>query len=263
MRRYKRSYRKRGKSNKDKLIFILLFGIISPVVAITLGFFLVKYIIYPQFVNNDYKSSMITEEKSDEEQNKLDLNIFNIQTGSFNDLNNANAHKDSLNSKNIPAYVVKLDNYKVFSGTFLEKKDAEEFKQYLNQSIEETFLHENIIEGKKTFDGELKEEELKKITGLIESYNEFYISETSIWKKALISKNPKDIKAIMDKNDGKLAEIHVSLNIESEITKKINVILESRKKTTKELEKDNIISSYSNYTKTLIDYINIIRVKKE
>lgn len=262
MRRYRRSYRKKGRKPKDKLIFILLFGIISPVVAITLVFFLVQYIIYPQFINNDYKPSTVIEER-DKKKDESQLKIFNIQSGSFDDLSNANAFKDSLNAKQIPAYVVKLDNYKVFSGTFSQKKDAEEFKVYLEENIDETFLHENIIKENKNFNDEFKKEELKEINDLIDKYNEINLSETSTWKKALISKESKDIKNIINKNNEKLDEIHKSIKKESEIMKKMNLILDSRKKIAEELKKENIISSYSNYTKNLISYINIIRDKTD
>lgn len=266
MGRYKRRYSRR-QTNKDKLVFILLFGVISPIVSIVLGFFLVKYMIYPSIIsneNNPVENAKEVNEATGEEQNVSDgninsLSIFNIQTGSFNDLENAQALVESLKNKNVPAYVVKLDNYKVFSGTFFTKLDAEEFKQYLNQNIEEIFINENIVEGKNLSDGEVKNEDVKKISELINSFSEIYIEETTIWKKSLISMDSSKIKETMDGNNKILNDLYEQAGVENEIATKLKSILDSRKKISENMKKDNFLVNYSDYNKTLIEYINTIR----
>lgn len=261
MGRYKRRYRNK-RTVKDKLIYIFLFGIVSPIIAITLGFFLVKYIIYPGFIINQDNQQVITEDKTKEVENNANtLNIFNIQIGGFNELNNAKALKESVNNKGFAAYVVKLDNYKVFSGTFLSKEHAEEYKKHLDQNIEESFLHENTINIKTDFGEGLKKEDSKKILQLINKYNDIYIYETSIWEETLISKKSKDIKNIIQKNNDDLNEIYESIKVETEIMKNFKKILEARKKIASEINDKNILGKYSAYTKILVDYVNIIRTK--
>jgi len=261
MGRYNRRYRNK-RTVKDKLIYFFLFGIVSPIIAITLGFFLVKYVIYPGFIINQDNEQVITEDNTKEVKNNVNtLNIFNIQIGGFNELNNAKALKESVNNKGFTAYVVKLDNYKVFSGTFLSKEHAEEYKKHLDQNIEESFLHENTINIKTTFGDDLKKEDNKNILQLINKYNNIYISETSIWKETLMSKKSKDIKSIIQKNNDDLNEIYESINIENEIMNNFEKILEGRKKIASEINDENILDKYSNYTKILVDYVNIIRTK--
>ncbi|NBI05742.1 SPOR domain-containing protein [Senegalia massiliensis] len=261
MGRYKRRYRNK-RTVKDKLIYIFLFGIVSPIIAITLGSFLVKYIIYPGFfINQDTEQVIIEDNTKEVENNTNTLNIFNIQIGGFNDLNNAKALKESVNNKGLPAYVVKLDNYKVFSGTFLSKEHAEEYKKHLDQNIEESFLHENTINIKTTFGDDLKKEDNEKILQLINKCNDIYISETSIWKETLISKKSKDIKTRIQKNNDDLNEIYESIKVETQIMKNFKKTLESRKKIASEINDKNILENYSDYTKTLVGYINIIRTK--
>ncbi|MBS4537194.1 SPOR domain-containing protein [Clostridium sp. D2Q-11] len=268
MGRYKRKYRKR-QTSKDKLVFIVLFGIISPIVSIILGFFLVKYMIYPKFIsdnNNSVTNNSVLEQEGTEDTNSSNnqvninnLNIFSVQTGSFSDLDNAKSLVKSLNNKNIPGYIVKLDNYKVLSGTFLNQIDAEEYKQFLNQNIEEIFINENIIEGKSLINEEVEKEAVKKISELIDAYSKSYINETTLWKEALISKDQSKVKEMISKNNKLLADIHKEIESKNELISNLNIILDSRMKIQEELNKENLIAYYSDYNKTLIEYINIIR----
>lgn len=268
MGRYKRRYR-RKQSGKDKLIYIIIFGIISPIVSIILAFFLVKYMIYPNFISdiNDPSGDNELVEQQDEfsssEVHIKNLNIFNIQTGSFSDLENAKMLAESLNNKKIPAYVIKLDNYKVFSGTFFKKIDAEEYKQHLNQNIEEIFINENFIEGKVLIYEELLEEDVKKISEMIELYTESFINETSIWKEALISKDHSKIKEIIAQNNNEISDINKELKLENEILVDLDKILHSRTEIQENIKEDNLLTYYSDYNKILIEYINIIRENEE
>ncbi|MBS4535959.1 SPOR domain-containing protein [Clostridium sp. D2Q-14] len=268
MGRYKRKYIKR-KTKKDKLIYIIIFGIISPIVSIILAFFLVNYIVHPNFLSHTDDSTMNTQaleqehEFSNGEIGMEIINIFNIQTGSFTDLENAKTLVEKLNKKDIPAYIIKSDNYKVFSGTFFKKVDAEEYEQYLNQKIEKTFINENFIEGKVIIDEELIKEDVKKISELIELYNESFINETSVWKEVLISKKHSKIKEIISENNSKISDIHKELQSEYEILVKLNKIFESRKKIPDDIKEDNLLTYYSEYNKILIQYINIIKENEE
>lgn len=269
-RRYRNYYER--KKSRDKLLTILFFVIIAPIVSVLLGFMLVKYIIMPQFINSTnlneaqnqyYQLDDIENNESKDEMNKQNvkidnLNIYNIQTGSFSDIDNAKKSLNSLLTKGIPAYIVKLDNYKIFSGTFLDRTYAEEYSQYIKTKGVDVFINENLVEG-KTLNYEGENFDSNEIKDIAMKIKDSYKEESKLWKQTLISGNIKLVKNEIKTNNDELASDIQKANQDNEFIKDINVIIKERKDLLKNISEDNLLSSYSEYNKNLINYINIIR----
>lgn len=209
MRQKRTKSRKRVKSNK---IFIkLAFGLLLPVLSILIGYFGTKYFIAPKLIQSTYVENK-TENKGKELINKLvrknqektqeleqnssnadeqkvytfelpALSIFNIQVGSFSDINYAQNQVDELDEKGFKGHIIESNGYKVIAMSFLKRDDAEKFRDQIKNNYSDAFISpinlpvRNIKYGEKGKEySSVAADEIKELIDFYQSFSDFIAS---------------------------------------------------------------------------------------
>ncbi len=210
MRRNRTKSRRGNTSNKA--LITIIFIILLPIVSISIGYFGVKYIIIPKFFSQESYSenkeeiqdteqqlptednSIPTKEKdsieepqeASSEENTLKpyiveappLSIFSVQVGSFNDTNHAQVLVDELRTKGLDGHIIKSNNYKVITRSFLDRENAEKYKEVIKDQYSDAFIFAINIAKRSIPYGE-EDKNYGDVIGvemnkLISFYNEYY-----------------------------------------------------------------------------------------
>jgi len=292
--------RKKGKIKNDKVLGFVTLFVFAPIVAILIGGALVRYIILPQFSLNE-NIGVIKEQKSEvigditdgglitegdsensqdqnnegnsnvdeEKELKLEGNtLYNIQVGSLSTEENAQALIEELKQQSIAAYIVKTDNYKVYTGTYFTKEEAEVYITEIREKYKDAFISNVLVEGKKVKYLAADEAKAEVITSLIETLSNSYAEETSLWSNALAKGDAKFLIEVMDNNTNNISSLMGKMkgNINSkEILGIFNVLeveVATRKNIISQLELNDtgkITELYRDFNKSLFNFINVIR----
>ncbi|MTI66714.1 MAG: SPOR domain-containing protein [Firmicutes bacterium] len=272
-----------GYKKRDKLIKFLTFFVIAPAIGIIFGIGLVNYVILPRF-NSDVNKNIgeIKEELGKEtitdntvgkkEENNVkkelkikDINIYNIQVGSFSELENAKNFLNKVKQSGFNGYILKMENYKLFIGSFLDRKKADTFIDSIDISFEDAFVNENCILGNKIEYQREDNKTIEELKMLLETFKNSYDKETELWIKALTQKDVEPLKNEIIKNN---SEIEKKINkLDNKFkTKDIITLMEGFKDN---LDKRNTILSniqkpidievYMEYNKMLLEYLKTIK----
>ncbi len=291
----RQTIRRRHKVKKDRLATFLAFFVMAPIISILIGLALVKYIILPRFlpvqnenateimqddmINSDVLLQQDVQEANTNQQNteksSVQINqtkaegitLYNIQVGNFSNIENAQTLANELIDKGLPGYIIKLDMYKVFVGTYSTRQEADKYLAKVKDVYSDAFINTfSIIERVISYN----EDELdsaKKIIELIYEVDGVYKSEMSMWGNAMITKEVSTLLETMTENTSRLETMleKLDLEINSEdlvkLSKNLKDHILQREKITKDL-KDNVKSlnqSYAEYYSNYFEYVNFTK----
>jgi len=287
---------KRHKVKKDRLFTILAFFVLAPIISVFLGFALVKYMILPRFLPVKEETSLQTlqedidnketefqqdiqnvdnSEQSTQDQNvqtkqsKLEgITLYNIQVGNFSSIENADNIVKELAANGMPGYVVELDSYKVFAGTYFNREEADEYLSKVKDIYSDAFVNTfTIIERVISYN----ENELNAANNLIETiyaFDKAYKEEVSLWSKAIKTKETKLLIDTITSNTNNLEKMVTKLDVELkseqliQIRDKLKNHIGQRKKVTEELKnnsEESLNKSYTDYYSNYFEYISFIK----
>ncbi|MGF7056518.1 SPOR domain-containing protein [Brassicibacter mesophilus] len=285
--------RKRHKVKKDRLFTILAFFVVAPIISVLLGFVLVKYMILPRFLpvqkeptsqiiqddisNSDdtnFQQNMQDEDNSEQstqnqniqlKQSKLEgITLYNIQAGNFSSVENAESLVKELATNGITGYIVKLDSYKVFTGTYFNREEADKYLSKVKNTYSDSFVNTfSIIERVISYN----EDELNFANNLIDTiyaFDDVYNEELSLWRKAVETKETKllvdSVASNSDNLEKMLQKIDVELKSEQLIQtrEKLKNHIAQRKKIIEDLKNNTeefIDKSYTDFYSNYFDYV--------
>ncbi|WP_069649205.1 SPOR domain-containing protein [Caloranaerobacter ferrireducens] len=285
-----RSSRRKRKSKKDKLLTIFVFFIIAPVISIAIGILIVQSIIMPHFedVNDTNLTSKIEDDLSNNESNenivkdidkqeindlkKLELTIegfdlYNIQLGSFSNVENAKALRKELREKGVDGYIVKISDYKVFYATFLNREICDEVLTSIRESYKDAFVNKITVDDFVIKYDSNEQETADMINEIIKTFKNAFDEETALWHYALVKKDLQEILKTIRENNDQISKL--LNNIDKDIENPdFNDVLDNIRMQVKEREqilqslinnKQNIQDSYDKYYKMLFDFIKIFK----
>ena len=281
----------RNKKNLGKWRNIIIFFIIAPIVAILITTGLFRYLILPYIVSDDNPDNINQDKqnneddspKSDKNNNqdnqdsditdptmtlRLDgMSLFNVQLGSFSSKENAESLVSQLKEKEINAYIVDSDSFKVFAGTFFSRREAEKYKDKLKNTYTDAFLKEFYIGGAVIEYLAVDQEYEDEIVDLIKTMENSYSQEAGLWTLAIKDYDIKELKektinnntvidtklkSIKGKVNSKSLENLIS-NLESQHTARqqlVNSLIDNNPK--------SIIDSYEQFNNILFNYMQTI-----
>ncbi|WP_026893768.1 SPOR domain-containing protein [Clostridiisalibacter paucivorans] len=254
--RLSRKNRKRY-SRRDKLVNFLLFFIIAPLVSVMIAFGLVKHVLLPNIdkeVDEKTEISEVKDESKSKDNDKevyefKDLVLYSIQTGSFDDIENGKLLVKEMNSKQIPGFILEVDNdYKVFAGTFLDREEAERYNVYVKGILKDSFINEKRVE--------IKSVRKEGLANIINTIKNSYEEETALLSEQLKDSQIKSLKVTIDNNNKKILEQLNNYKNDDEDRKSLNKFLQKRQSMIDNAEEDII----SEYYRVFYNYINIIKV---
>ncbi len=281
--------RNRNTKNLGKWRNVIIFFIIAPIVAILITIGLFRYLILPYIVSDDNPDNINQDKQNNEDDSgqgddnnndqdsditdpiitlRLDgMSLFNVQLGSFSSKENAQSLVNQLKEKDINAYVVDSDSFKVFAGTFFSRTEAERYKDKLKNTYKDAFLKEFYIGGAVIEYLAVDQEYEDEIVDLIKTMENSYSQEAGLWTVAI---NNYDIKELKEKTisnntviDTKLKSIKDKVNSKS--LENLISSLESqhiaRQQLVNRLSDNNtksIIDSYEQFNNILFNYMKTI-----
>ncbi len=284
MRQSRRNRRK--KYFKDKLINFIAFFIIAPIISVFLGIVIVKHIILPNMFNQNKVVTTLKSEKSIgindnstvEEGNDTtkgdrtlefnihEFNIYYVQVGNFVDINNAKALLNQMKQNEIYGYIIKLENYKVFAGTFFTRQDADKHLKYVKQYYNDSFVSSNYIKGKKIIYTHEEKNNIHSLVTFIDRINSVYNQESSIWINSIKESNIKHLSDNMQEHNKELRKELDNIkgrfksNDIVDFLNNIEKVLNRREKLLSTIDKNNFIQKYTIFNEILIEYINTIKM---
>jgi hypothetical protein len=284
--------KRKTQKKKEKLIAFLTFFIFAPIVAILIGSMIVKYTIYPLFTskdelsvvndnkntiensemygNDENKDNSSTDEENDiatEKTETLQLNInginlFNVQVGSFSNLENATELAAKMKEQGLGGYIVQTENYKVFAGSFYNREEAEKLLSNVKKLHKDAFIA-TIIINERTIDYYSNEQKYADVLiELSEIIKNAYGEETSLWLNALLEKDTELLVEVLKTNtnsiETKLLEIKNKASSDGlkSIVNDIDNLITKRKSIISSLEKStqNILDAYISFNESLFNY---------
>lgn len=283
---------RKTKIRKDKLGALLAFFVLAPAISIVFGIALVNYVIRPYF-DSDGGIEIISERNKGEENaqrdgdnetpvsnegnsNNIDREIkttaiqrnlntlYNIQVGNFTDAENAQALVNELNSKDIIAYVIKQDGYKVMAGTSFFRKDVDEHIPYIREEYLDAFVSTMSIADKKINYGAEDEVYIDSITEIIKSLNKAFEEEVTIWTKTARIKDGELLKEALNNNNNRIDNTIKELKGKTKsqeldgVITDVEGIISKRKDLIALLSKDSsMVKGYEEYMKVFFQYANL------
>ncbi len=269
---------------------IFVFFIIAPVISIAIGILIVQSIIMPHFedVNDTNLTSKIEDDLSNNESNenivkdidkqeindlkKLELTIegfdlYNIQLGSFSNVENAKALRKELREKGVDGYIVKISDYKVFYATFLNREICDEVLTSIRESYKDAFVNKITVDDFVIKYDSNEQETADMINEIIKTFKNAFDEETALWHYALVKKDLQEILKTIRENNDQISKL--LNNIDKDIENPdFNDVLDNIRMQVKEREqilqslinnKQNIQDSYDKYYKMLFDFIKIFK----
>lgn len=281
--------RRKNKLTKDKLNKLMSSFVIAPVIGIVLGIFLVSKFFIPFLDNNDIgqevgkiDDSLIDQddkEKDDKDQADKDqgdkstveykelglddFNLYNVQVGSFSSLENAKIFLEEINNKKLGGYILKINDYKIFIGSYLDRTDAESVLKNTKEIYPEAFISEKIIETLTLKYVEEDEEYIDDIAILTDKVIKTYNSESIKWENVLKNSQKDDIIKLIDKNNDEIQQLLNKLNnIKSDEVKyfisSITDNLSKRRELFNGDENIALFEIYVKHSKAFVNYLNIL-----
>ncbi|KPU27834.1 hypothetical protein TR13x_00280 [Caloranaerobacter sp. TR13] len=283
-----RSSRRKKKSKKDKLLTIFVFFILAPIISIAIGILIVQNIILPHFEdisatkplsevenglsNNETNENVVKDVDKQEidDLKNLELTVegfdlYNIQLGSFSNIENAKALRKELREKEVDGYIVKISNYKVFYGTFLNREICDKVLMSVRESYKDAFVNKITVDNLVIKYDSNEQETADKINEIIKTFKKAFDEETSLWYYALVQKDVEEIIKTIKKNNDKINKLLNNINEDIQ-NPDFNDILYNIRMNAKERDQilQNLISneetiqdSYDKYYKMLFDFIKI------
>lgn len=271
---------------------IFVFFVIAPIISIAIGTLIVQNVILPHFqdiadtkpaskidnsINNNESNENIIKEKDDKENdvedlNKLELtingfNLYNIQIGSFSKIENAQALIKELREKGLGGYIVKINDYKVFCGTYLDREVCDKVLTDIRKFYTDAFVNTITVDNFTTIYDNNEQEVADTIDEIIKIFKKSFDEETSLWYYALKNNDLENIiETIKINND----QINNLLNdIKKDITNpdlvkiidSISVQVKEREEILQSLNsnKELVQDSYNKYYKLLFDFIKLFK----
>lgn len=103
------------------------------------------------------------------------ISIYSVQVGSFNDMSHANNLVNELNNKELKGYIVKSqDRYKVIAMSFLDRKNAEKYKEEIGDKYSDSFIFTINMPIKNIKYSESGKEYSKLVSSQIDQLQDFY-----------------------------------------------------------------------------------------
>lgn len=285
-----RNLRRKRKSKKDKLLTIFVFFILAPVISIVIGILIVQNIILPHFedVNDTKRSIKIEDNLSNNERNeniakdidkqkiddlkKLELRIegfdlYNIQLGSFSNIENAMNLRKELRGNGVDGYIVKINDYKVFYGTFLNREICDKILTSIRESYKDAFVNKITINDLVIKYDSNEQETADMINEIINTFKNAFDEETSLWYYALVQNDLRDIIETISKNNDQINKLLNNINKDiqnpdfNDILDNISIQVKEREQILQSLidNKGNIQDSYDRYYKMLFNFIKIFK----
>ncbi|SHH61224.1 Sporulation related domain-containing protein [Caloranaerobacter azorensis DSM 13643] len=285
--------RKRG-NRKDKLLTIFIFFVVAPIISIVIGVFIVQKFILPHFEDiNDNKPISKIESSSNKDKNneniiikdkdkrdkqeiddsrELELTIegfdlYNVQLGSFSNIENAKKLRKELRDKGANGYIVKIGNYKVFYGTYLNRKMCDKVLTNIRKLYKDAFVNKIVVDDFVIKYNSTEQKTADVINEIIKTFKKSFDEETSLWYYVLIQKDLQEITKVIRKNNEQIDKLlnGIDENIEdssfSGLLDDIKIQVKERKQILQNLtgNKENIQDSYDKYYKMLFDFIKIFK----
>lgn len=279
--------RRKNKSTKDKLNKFMFSFVIAPIIGIVLGIFLVTQWVIPFLDNNDIGQEAVNPDDSliedddkeskdhdDKEQGgeseveykELSLdnyNLYNVQVGSFSSLDNAKIFLEEINNKKLGGYILKINDYKIFIGSYLNRTDAESVLKNTKEIYPEAFISEKMIESLTLKYLEEDEEYIDDIAILTDKVIKNYNSESIKWENVLKNSQKDDIINLIDKNNDEIQQLLNKLNnIKSDELKHFVSLITDNLSKRKELfsgdENIALFEIYVKHNKVFVNYLNIL-----
>ncbi|WP_427338951.1 SPOR domain-containing protein [Caloranaerobacter sp. DY30410] len=285
----KSSMRKR-RNKKDKLLTIFVFFIIAPIISIIIGILIVQNLILPHFedIDNTKLTNKIENSSSNNKSNenivkdidkqkiddleKLELTIkgfdlYNIQLGSFSNIENAKTLRKELREKGANGYIVKISDYKVFYGTYLNREICDKVLTSIRESYKDAFVNKITVDDFVIKYNSNEQETADTINEIIETFKKAFDEETSLWYYVLVQKDLQEIIKTIRENNDQISKL--LNNIDGDVENSdFNNILDNIRIQVKEREQilQNLISnkeiiqdSYDKYYKMLFNFIKIFK----
>lgn len=281
------------KVKSEKMINFLAFFVFAPIVAILIGTALVRYIILPQFSNTQKTNDdTVTNSEVFNEDNELDaespineisddellntqnitidgLSIYNIQLGSFSTRENAINFANKLLSEGIYSYVVDLDGYKVFGGSYFTREEAEDYLKEIKKYYEDSFISTMDIKNKEISCYNQDIDYLKKLSELHDLIKKSYGEEVSLWKSVIESNDKELLINFLKSNTNAMEEIQ-NFDTSQITSKEINnyftvtkSIIDIRKELLNNIEQANeadIITCYRKFMDIVFKYFKMVNL---
>lgn len=151
-------------------LFLLL-----PVIAIVLGFSITNYILIPYFfpgkgtVDNEVPAIS----RPSDEYFLPEIEIYKIQVGAFSKKENSERLGNRLREDSMPAYITQTSPYRVITGIYFDKKQAEDIKDLLIIKGYEVYVARKSLWGFSTQD--------KAEMETAEMFTKFLVQSGSWW----------------------------------------------------------------------------------
>lgn len=278
--------KRRNNSPKDKLTIFITFFVIAPLVSISLAYLVVNHVIVPCFIEQKveikeeippYNATADVHENinnnKDVEIPELeykinDIGFCSVQVGSFNDINNAKTIIQDMKNNNIAGFIVKIkDSYKVYSGVFTNEEHARKHKEELKKNYNDAFISSNLMSGGVVKYTQEEEKYVEAFAKVIDCFTISYESESISWLEALKTHNKSIIIKSLQENNKKIREnIKIMDNEKSDniqlkdVKENIAQNLQKREELVAVFEATNIVEAYNQYSKCMVDYLNMIKL---
>ncbi len=272
------------------MLTIFVFFIIAPIISIIIGILIVQNLILPHFedIDNTKLTNKIENSSSNNKSNenivkdidkqkiddleKLELTIkgfdlYNIQLGSFSNIENAKTLRKELREKGANGYIVKISDYKVFYGTYLNREICDKVLTSIRESYKDAFVNKITVDDFVIKYNSNEQETADTINEIIETFKKAFDEETSLWYYVLVQKDLQEIIKTIRENNDQISKL--LNNIDGDVENSdFNNILDNIRIQVKEREQilQNLISnkeiiqdSYDKYYKMLFNFIKIFK----
>lgn len=286
----------RKDDSGDKLRMVIAFFVIAPVISITLAYFGVNYFLMPKLgqgniqsceqeeyfeqeiedntgsnlENNEAVEYNFAQEDNNTSSKKIDdISFFTVQMGCFSTIENAKVFVSELKENDISAFVVKVgENFKVYSGVFTSKTQADVRKEQIKKNYNDVFVSSNIASGGNVNYSDNENELVDKYIELISCLAKFYEQENDAFVSTVHNDNLENVTKTIANNNKifkeKLSELEKE-NSNNEQLKRLNnqlsQHLQKRLQLTSNIQTTDIVSGYNQYSECMVEYLSIIQVK--
>ncbi|SHJ21856.1 Sporulation related domain-containing protein [Geosporobacter subterraneus DSM 17957] len=156
----------RLKTNREyrgrSIGFIIVFVLILPIVAISLGYIGTKYFVIPNIISKqapppikeqaqDHPEPSVSQENSNQTVESTQeayastfeiqgFTIYGVQMGSFSTADNAQALMENLKKQNFGSYLWQKDGFKVITAALMERREADSILSKVKAFDENAFV---------------------------------------------------------------------------------------------------------------------------
>ncbi|MCT4594930.1 MAG: SPOR domain-containing protein [Anaeromicrobium sp.] len=223
MRRNRRGFRKESKYKK--FLFLLIFCILLPAIAIYGGFYASRYVILPAIMyEEDINKEVVVDDTQEKKVENTDetrkvekspsqskemkytmkgITIYGIQIGSFTSLDNAKIQLKELKEKNIIGRIVERNNYKVIVGFGFERETIQKAIPLVKEHFKEAFVFEQYIKEKDI----MVENNDKEYVTKLNQVNEKIFEEMEKIEKYIIQSKEKQVEISSSEIEKNIKEI--------------------------------------------------------